>query len=178
MNFENWYKTISESNAVIAPERVWNSIKNNLDVDLVWDRVSNKLASSRKKKLFVTFAMAATFLLIISTAVLLYFFSTERMEQNQIVLNRDLFESESVEVTQVNHAQEPIQKIVSEITTITVKISDKESEMKSNYFNSNPTDHQQESLENFAVKPVVSIQAFKFQVNKQIDKFYLNLKTR
>jgi hypothetical protein len=177
MKLENWYKTIVESNTEIPPESVWSNIQDNLDVELVWDRVSSKLAISRKKKLLVVFAMAASILLIISITGYLLFFSTNRMEKIQIVQNENALDFKSEEIPNIRNTQDPIQHSGKEPATLTIKIYNEESEKNEIYFNSNPTDYEQVTLENY-LNPIASIQTFKFQVQKQIDKFSLDVKNQ
>lgn len=75
MEFEKWYKERIESNTEAPPESVWEEVQNALDVDNVWDKVSNKLnhPSGMAKPGFRIFA--AVFLILIASAGMIILFS-------------------------------------------------------------------------------------------------------
>lgn len=71
MNFLNWYKKTIESGQVEPPTHVWDDIQNDLDIDLVYERLEKSLAKDRRKVWIWRASSAAGILLMLSIGYLL-----------------------------------------------------------------------------------------------------------
>ena len=83
MNLAQWYKSIIESGREIPPEKVWEEIQNELDIDLVWSRVDEEMGRQRAKKRMNVFALAASFFLVIALGgIMFYLINTRRYDSS------------------------------------------------------------------------------------------------
>ncbi|MFO8021162.1 MAG: hypothetical protein R6U65_01755 [Perlabentimonas sp.] len=84
MKIEKWYRTIVESSRENPPERVWNDIQNELDIDLIWEKLDNNLHKQKRTTRIVAFSAAASILLLIAFGVA-YFATNSLRETEQFV---------------------------------------------------------------------------------------------
>jgi len=63
-----------ESGREDPPEKVWEGIQDELDLDKVWGRVEGSLNASRRNIPFMLRAIAASFLLLLASATMLHYF--------------------------------------------------------------------------------------------------------
>ena len=63
-----------ESGRETPPEKVWEGIQDELDLDIVWNKVEGSLDNSRRNTPFMLRAIAASFLLLLASATMLYYF--------------------------------------------------------------------------------------------------------
>ncbi|WP_291856395.1 PorT family protein [Marinilabilia sp.] len=71
MSFLKWYKKTIESGAVEPPSNTWENIQNDLDIDLVYDRLEKSLAAERRKVWIWRASSAASILLLLSVGYML-----------------------------------------------------------------------------------------------------------
>ncbi len=71
--FNQWYKSKIESHPEDPPEKVWDSIQDELDVDQVWHRLEANLEGRKRKKALLVFSMAASLALLIAIGSIFYF---------------------------------------------------------------------------------------------------------
>ena len=102
MNINEWYKNIVDAGAEAPPEKVWEGVQDQLDVDTVWTRLDASLSSHARKKRIVAFAVAATLFLAVSTLGLWYLLSPSgiyepkqaaQLEQLQVEIAGDTLSS-------------------------------------------------------------------------------------
>lgn len=74
MDFNQRYKQWMESGREDPPEKVWEGIQDELDLDKVWGRVEGSLNASRRNIPFMLRAVAASFLLLLASATMLHYF--------------------------------------------------------------------------------------------------------
>ncbi len=75
MDFNQLYKQWMESGREEPPEKVWEGIQDELDVNDVWARVNTELAARRGASAYYMLrAIAASFLLLLASATVLYYF--------------------------------------------------------------------------------------------------------
>lgn len=75
MDFNQRYKQWMESGREAPPEKVWEGVQDELDLDIVWGRVEDSLNASRRNTPFMLRTIAASFLLLLASATMLYFFT-------------------------------------------------------------------------------------------------------
>jgi hypothetical protein len=72
MDFLKWYKKTVESATPEPPAEIWEEIRNELDVDIVWYKIEKDLPADGRKRILFLMAAAASILLIIGVGTFLY----------------------------------------------------------------------------------------------------------
>ncbi len=72
MNFINWYRKIIENAGPEPPEKVWEEIRTELDLDRVWNGIERELPVSGKRRFMYVMAAAASLFIVIGVGTLLY----------------------------------------------------------------------------------------------------------
>jgi hypothetical protein len=72
MDFNQWYRSKIESSQDDPPERVWDSIQDELDTDLVWARIEQDLPATGSRKMIYLWSMAASLALLIGLAAWMF----------------------------------------------------------------------------------------------------------
>jgi hypothetical protein len=88
MKLTNWYKSIVESNVESPPERVWEGIQDELDIQLVWTKIDEGLGKPKKRLGIVYYAVAASLFLGVTVGSLWYF--AQQIQPNVAVLSADI----------------------------------------------------------------------------------------
>ena len=96
MNLEPWYKNIIENSTEYPPEKVWEGIQDELDIDLVWNSVDRTLYNQRNKKRMAAFAIAASLLFAVVFGAISYY-----MMRNNSINETDLAQQNSEQILPV-----------------------------------------------------------------------------
>jgi hypothetical protein len=80
MNFLKWYKNKIESGEEHPPADLWDDIQNDLDIDLVYERLEKSLSRDRRK-VWLWRASAAAGILLLISAGMLFLLPPEPKEQ-------------------------------------------------------------------------------------------------
>jgi hypothetical protein len=117
MELKKWYKSMIESGAVTPPEETWESIQNELDIDLVWNRLENKLGERKKKSRTAIFSIAALLLLLFAIGSLMYVFI---FTQEQLISGDQIASQESGKINQEIPVREDLIQPVTPFASLQV----------------------------------------------------------
>ncbi len=120
MDFLKWYKNKVESGEEEPPPELWDNIQNDLDIDLVYQRLEKSLERDRREVWLWRATAAAGILLLLATGTLLLFFPGQepqmaREEQSQSPKNDTLrviepvLTSEGKEIRMATLERQPVQ---------------------------------------------------------------------
>ena len=85
MDFLKWYRNIINSAEEEPPDRVWEEIRNELDVDAVWTDIEKELTASDRKRRFFMMSAAASILLILASGALFYLITPDYSDKGFII---------------------------------------------------------------------------------------------
>ena len=105
MELKKWYKSMIESGVESPPEESWDSIQNELDIDLVWNRLENKLDARKKKLRMVPFSIAALLLLLLGIGSLMYVFI---FRQDQLISDVQIASQDTGRTNQEDYTGEDL----------------------------------------------------------------------
>lgn len=87
MRLERWYRSIVENSKENPPEQVWEGIQDELDIDMVWEKLDSNLNKQKKTSRIVAFSTAASVLVLIAFG-LAYFSTNSLRESEQLSSNQ------------------------------------------------------------------------------------------
>lgn len=113
MDFLKWYKSKIESGNEDPPEELWDDIQNELDIDLVYQRLEKSLQKDRRKIWLSRASVAAGFLLLFSLGAI-YFLTSDMPESQMAEQNNQNEPKDSINQVLVPGVRitSPIEKMV------------------------------------------------------------------
>jgi hypothetical protein len=102
MDFLKWYKNTIESGQEAPPEELWNDIQNDLDIDMVYNRLEKSLKKERRKVWLWRASAAAGILLFLSTGIWWLSYSKQAVTPTMVQNNNSEKEEDSLHKAEIN----------------------------------------------------------------------------
>jgi hypothetical protein len=109
MDFLKWYKNTIESGQELPPEELWDDIQNDLDIDMVYNRIEKSLKKDRQKIWLRRASAAAGILLFLSAGIWLLNQSKQAVTPTVVQNNKSEKEEDSLQKAKINIPTDSLQ---------------------------------------------------------------------
>jgi hypothetical protein len=111
MDFLKWYKNTIESGQEAPPEDLWDDIQNDLDIDMVYNRLEKSLKKDRRKMWLWRASAAAGILLFLSTGIWLLNQSKQVVTPAVVQNNKPEKEEDSLQKAGITTTTDSVQHL-------------------------------------------------------------------
>ncbi|MBS4012699.1 MAG: hypothetical protein KGZ97_02905 [Bacteroidetes bacterium] len=125
-NIEFWYKSIVDNNDEFPPEEAWNSIQDELDIDLVWPKITVALDTQKQRSKFFYLSIAASLIILLGIGGMIIYLANKSSSINNVNVTEKVDDVIEVE----NHIF-PVQNIYES----NIVLSDNENPNNSQFLN-------------------------------------------
>ncbi len=89
-NIEQWYKSIVDSNDEFPPDEVWTSVQDELDISIVWPKITEALDVQKRKSKVFYIGIAASIAILIGISGIIFYFANKSSIDNDVNVSENI----------------------------------------------------------------------------------------